>query len=350
MIVYGGGFEIDKLCSKIDELSSITVSDGFWDDSIKAQKISKELAYFESQLNDINHVISSLKSLKELVVLSIDENDNSFEEEILNSINLLENNIGDLELKTLFDGKYDIRNAIISIHAGAGGVESQDWASMLMRMYLRWAEKMNMSSKILEISKGDEAGIKSTTIHIKGNNVYGLLKSEKGVHRLVRLSPYDSDNARHTSFVLVETLPESQSDVEIELKSDDLNIESFKAGGAGGQSVQKNSTAIRITHIPSGIKVSCQNERSQAQNKEIAMRILQSRLLAMELKKREENEKKIKGPHISAEWGNQIRSYVLHPYKMVKDHRSDYESSDPDKILDGDINEFIDNYLRMSKN
>jgi len=285
-----------------------------------------------------------------LVVLSIDENYNSFEEEILTSIDLLENDIGNLELKTLFDGKYDIRNAIISIHAGAGGVESQDWASMLMRMYIRWAEKMNMTSKILEISKGDEAGIKSTTIHIKGNNVYGLLKSEKGVHRLVRLSPYDSDNARHTSFVLVETLPESESDVEIELKTDDLNIESFKAGGAGGQSVQKNSTAIRITHIPSGIKVSCQNERSQAQNKEIAMRILQSRLLAMELKKREEDEKKIKGPHISAEWGNQIRSYVLHPYKMVKDHRSDYESSDPEKILDGDINEFIDNYLRMSKN
>ena len=221
---------------------------------------------------------------------------------------------------------------------------------MIMRMYLRWAEKMNMTSKILEISKGDEAGIKSTTIHIKGNNVYGLLKSEKGVHRLVRLSPYDSDNARHTSFVLVETLPEIESDVEIELKSDDLNIESFKAGGAGGQSVQKNSTAIRITHIPTGIKVSCQNERSQAQNKEIAMRILKSRLLSLELKKREENEKKIRGPHISAEWGNQIRSYVLHPYKMVKDHRSDYESSDPDKILDGDINEFIDNYLRMSKN
>ena len=326
------------------------MSDGFWNDSTKAQNISKELGYYESQLNDINSVISSLQSLKELIILSIDENDNSFEEEILNSIDLLEKNIGNLELKTLFDGKYDVRNAIISIHAGAGGVESQDWASMIMRMYLRWAEKMNMTSKILDISKGDEAGIKSTTIHIKGNNVYGLLKSEKGVHRLVRLSPYDSDNARHTSFVLVETLPEIESDVEIELKSDDLNIESFKAGGAGGQSVQKNSTAIRITHIPTGIKVSCQNERSQAQNKEIAMRILKSRLLSLELKKREENEKKIRGPHISAEWGNQIRSYVLHPYKMVKDHRSDYESSDPDKILDGDINEFIDNYLRMSKN
>ena len=244
----------------------------------------------------------------------------------------------------------DHLDAYLEIHAGAGGVESQDWASMIMRMYLRWAEKMNMTSKILEISKGDEAGIKSTTIHIKGDNVYGLLKSEKGVHRLVRLSPYDSDNARHTSFVLVETLPEIESDLEIELKSDDLNIEAFKAGGAGGQSVQKNSTAIRITHLPTGLKVSCQNERSQAQNKEIAMRILQSRLLAMELKKREQNEKKIKGPHISAEWGNQIRSYVLHPYKMVKDHRSDFESSDPDKILDGDINEFIDNYLRMSKN
>ena len=202
MIVYGGGFEIDKLRSKIDELSLMTMSDGFWNDSIKAQKISKELAYYESQLKDINHVVLSLQSLKELIILSIDENDNSFEEEILNSINLLETNIGDLELKTLFDGKYDIRNAIVSIHAGAGGVESQDWASMIMRMYLRWAEKMNMTSKILEISKGDEAGIKSTTIHIKGDNVYGLLKSEKGVHRLVRLSPYDSDNARHTSFVL----------------------------------------------------------------------------------------------------------------------------------------------------
>jgi peptide chain release factor 2 len=326
------------------------MSDGFWNNSTKAQKISKELGYYESQLNDINNVISSLQSLKELAILSIDENDDSFEEEISNSVNILEKDISDLELKTLFDGKYDIRNAIISIHAGAGGVESQDWASMIMRMYLRWAEKMNMTSKILDISKGDEAGIKSTTMHIKGNNVYGLLKSERGVHRLVRLSPYDSDNARHTSFVLVETLPEIESDVEIELKSDDLNIESFKAGGAGGQSVQKNSTAIRITHIPTGIKVSCQNERSQAQNKEIAMKILQSRLLSRELKIREENEKKIKGPHISAEWGNQIRSYVLHPYKMVKDHRSDYESSDPDKILDGDINEFIDNYLRMSKN
>tara|TARA_Y100001936_G_scaffold172744_1_gene169193 strand:- start:5625 stop:6290 length:666 start_codon:yes stop_codon:yes gene_type:complete len=221
---------------------------------------------------------------------------------------------------------------------------------MLMRMYTRWAEKNDMSAKILEISRGDEAGIKSCTISIDGFNSYGMLRSEKGVHRLVRLSPYDSDNARHTSFVLVEILPEIESDIEIDIKSDDLQIESFKAGGAGGQSVQKNSTAIRITHLPTGIKVSCQNERSQSQNKEIAMKILKSRLLSLEIKKRDENEKKLKGPHVSAEWGNQIRSYVLHPYKMVKDHRSNWESSDPDNVLDGELNIFIDKFLRMGKN
>ena len=288
--------------------------------------------------------------MTEITEIAIIENDNSLESEILESSEELANSIDKLELKTLFDEEFDSRNVIVSIHAGAGGVESQDWASMIMRMYIRWTEKNNMTAKVLEISKGDEAGIKSCTINIDGHNAYGMLRSEKGVHRLVRLSPYDSDNARHTSFVLVEILPEIESDIEIDIKSDDLNIESFKAGGAGGQSVQKNSTAIRITHIPTGIKVSCQNERSQIQNREIAMKILKSRLLSLEIKKRDENEKKIKGPHVSAEWGNQIRSYVLHPYKMVKDHRTNFESPDPDKILDGGLNEFIDKYLRMKKN
>ena len=291
-----------------------------------------------------------MEYLTEITEIAIIENDNSLESEILESSEELANSIDKLELKTLFDEEFDSRNVIVSIHAGAGGVESQDWASMIMRMYIRWTEKNNMTAKVLEISKGDEAGIKSCTINIDGHNAYGMLRSEKGVHRLVRLSPYDSDNARHTSFVLVEILPEIESDIEIDIKSDDLNIESFKAGGAGGQSVQKNSTAIRITHIPTGIKVSCQNERSQIQNREIAMKILKSRLLSLEIKKRDENEKKIKGPHVSAEWGNQIRSYVLHPYKMVKDHRTNFESPDPDKILDGGLNEFIDKYLRMKKN
>ena len=288
--------------------------------------------------------------MTEITEIAIIENDNSLESEILESLEELANSIDKLELKTLFDEEFDSRNVIVSIHAGAGGVESQDWASMIMRMYIRWTEKNNMTAKVLEISKGDEAGIKSCTINIDGHNAFGMLRSEKGVHRLVRLSPYDSDNARHTSFVLVEILPEIESDIEIDIKSDDLNIESFKAGGAGGQSVQKNSTAIRITHIPTGIKVSCQNERSQVQNREIAMKILKSRLLSLEIKKRDENEKKLKGPHVSAEWGNQIRSYVLHPYKMVKDHRTNLESPDPDKILDGDLSEFIDKYLRMKKN
>ncbi len=288
--------------------------------------------------------------MTEITEIAISENDNSLESEILESLQELTNSIDQLELKTLFDEEFDARNVIVSIHAGAGGVESQDWAGMIMRMYLRWAEKNNMTAKVLETSKGDEAGIKSCTINIDGHNAFGMLRSEKGVHRLVRLSPYDSDNARHTSFVLVEILPEIESDIEIDIKSDDLNIESFKAGGAGGQSVQKNSTAIRITHIPTGIKVSCQNERSQVQNREIAMKILKSRLLSLEIKKRDENEKKLKGPHVSAEWGNQIRSYVLHPYKMVKDHRTNLESPDPDKILDGDLSEFIDKYLRMKKN
>ena len=308
------------------------------------------MASYENQLKEIDNVILNLESMSEIIEIAILEKDNSLEPEILESINKLSLSLDQLELKTLFDGEFDSRNVILSIHAGAGGVESQDWASMLMRMYTRWAEKNDMSAKILEISRGDEAGIKSCTISIDGFNSYGMLRSERGVHRLVRLSPYDSDNARHTSFVLVEILPEIESDIEIDIKSDDLQIESFKAGGAGGQSVQKNSTAIRITHLPTGIKVSCQNERSQSQNKEIAMKILKSRLLSLEIKKRDENEKKLKGPHVSAEWGNQIRSYVLHPYKMVKDHRSNWESSDPDNVLDGELNIFIDKFLRMGKN
>ena len=283
--------------------------------------------------------------MTEITEIAISENDNSLESEILESLQELTHSIDQLELKTLFDEEFDARNVIVSIHAGAGGVESQDWAGMIMRMYLRWAEKNNMTAKVLETSKGDEAGIKSCTINIDGHNAFGMLRSEKGVHRLVRLSPYDSDNARHTSFVLVEILPEIESDIEIDIKSDDLNIESFKAGGAGGQSVQKNSTAVRITHLESGITVSVQNERSQLLNKELAMKILQSRLKEIELLKKKEREAKIKGEHISADFGSQIRSYVMHPYKMVKDHRTDLEISDIDSVLDGNIDSFIEAFL-----
>ena len=253
--------------------------------------------------------------------------------------------MADLEFTLALSGPHDRRNAILAIHAGAGGVDSQDWAQMLMRMYLRWAETKGYRSDVVEISPGDTAGIKSTVIQMEGDYAYGYLKAEKGVHRLVRLSPYDSDHARHTSFALAEVLPEVEEGVDIEIDPADLKVEVFKAGGAGGQSVQKNSTAVRITHMPTGIKASCQNERSLYQNRTIAMGILAARLMEREMAERAKEMDKIRGEHVSAEWGNQIRSYVLHPYKMVKDHRTSYETSDTDGVLDGDIGAFIDAYL-----
>ena len=253
--------------------------------------------------------------------------------------------MADLEFTLVLSGPHDRRNAILAIHAGAGGVDSQDWVQMLMRMYLRWAETKGYRSDVVELSPGDTAGIKSTVIQMEGDYAYGYLKAEKGVHRLVRLSPYDSDHARHTSFALAEVLPEVEQGVDIEIDPADLKIEVFKAGGAGGQSVQKNSTAVRITHVPTGLKASCQNERSLYQNRTIAMGILAARLMEREMAERAKKMDKIRGEHVSAEWGNQIRSYVLHPYKMVKDHRTSYETSDTDGVLDGDIGAFIDAYL-----
>ena len=238
-----------------------------------------------------------------------------------------------LEFTLVLSGPHDRRNAILAIHAGAGGVDSQDWVQMLMRMYLRWAETKGYRSDVVELSPGDTAGIKSTVIQMEGDYAYGYLKAEKGVHRLVRLSPYDSDHARHTSFALAEVLPEVEQGVDIEIDPADLKIEVFKAGGAGGQSVQKNSTAVRITHVPTGLKASCQNERSLYPNRTIAMGILAARLMEREMAERAKKMDKIRGEHVSAEWGNQIRSYVLHPYKMVKDHRTSYETSDTDGVL-----------------
>jgi peptide chain release factor 2 len=266
-------------------------------------------------------------------------------ESIVDDLHTVTTKLERLELDLFLSGEYDNRNAILTLHAGAGGVDSQDWAEMLLRMYSRWSNSAGNAIEILDSSLGDEAGIKSATLQIKGNNAYGYLKAEKGVHRLVRLSPYDSDHARHTSFALVEVVPEVEEGVDIEVDTDDLQIDVFKAGGAGGQSVQKNSTAVRITHIPTGIKVSCQNERSQHQNKVIAMRILVSRLADLQRIEREKHISEIKGKHVSAEWGNQIRSYVLHPYKLVKDHRTGEETANAENVLDGDIDQFIRAYL-----
>ena len=272
--------------------------------------------------------------------------DSSLEAEIQSEVEKLTSHLDELELEVAFSGEYDSRNAILSIHAGAGGTESQDWAQMLMRMYLRWAERRGYEAEILDISPGEEVGVKSVVIGVNGDYACGYLKSEHGVHRLVRLSPFDADHARHTSFVLVEVLPEAEADVDVRIAPDDLKVDVFRSSGPGGQHMQKTSTAVRLTHLPTGLVVTCQSERSQHQNKEIALKILRSRLLDLEQEKRAEERARLKGKRIAAGWGNQIRSYVLHPYKMVKDHRTDYQTSDADKVLDGELDGFISAYLR----
>jgi len=284
--------------------------------------------------------------IKDLVSLASEEEETSLDEEIRQEVDAVGSRLDELEFELAFSGEYDSRNAILTIHAGAGGVESQDWAEMLLRMYLRWAERKKYKTEILDVSPGEEAGVKSVILEVSHEYAFGYLKSEHGVHRLVRLSPFDADHARHTSFALVEVMPEAGEDVGIDVSPDDLKVETFRSSGPGGQNMQKTSSAVRITHIPSGTVVSCQSERSQHQNKETAMKILLSRLLNQELARREEERAKLKGKRIVAGWSNQIRSYVLHPYKMVKDHRTDYQVGDAESVLDGELDGFINAYLR----
>jgi len=284
--------------------------------------------------------------LREMIVLAIGEEDYSLKEEIQLELKKLSSRFEQLESQQLFTGDYDSRNAMLALHAGAGGTESQDWANMLLRMYLRWAERHDYKAEVLDVSPGEEAGIKSAIVEIKGDYVYGYLKGEHGVHRLVRLSPFDADHARHTSFVLAEVLPEAEETVDIKIDPEDLRIDTFRSSGPGGQHMQKTSSAVRITHLPTGLVATCQGQRSQHQNKEAALKVLYSRLLELDRGKKEEERAKLKGERIEAGWGNQIRSYVLHPYKMVKDHRTGYEVHDAEAVLDGELDGFITSYLR----
>ena len=302
-----------------------------------------------SELKDIveswQNIEDKVSSTIDLIDLIIQEADFSLASSIEEDIKEIEDDLDHREFLLTLSGEHDQRGAILAIHSGAGGTESQDWAQMLLRMYLRWSDNNGFQTTILDMSNGDEAGIKSVTVNVTGTFAYGNLKSEIGVHRLVSLSPFDSDHARHTSFALVEVLPESEGNAEIVINNDDIRVDVFKASGHGGQSVQKNSTAIRITHLPTNIVVTCQNERSQFQNKEHAMKVLRARLMDLQLKNIAEEQAKLKGEHVSAEWGNQIRSYVLHPYRMVKDHRTGYETSNTDEVLDGNIDQFLKSYL-----
>jgi peptide chain release factor 2 len=282
----------------------------------------------------------------ELIELAQEEGDESVADSAAEEIAAAEKEFTALEFQLQLSGPYDARNAILAVHAGAGGTDSQDWAEMLLRMYLRWSERRGYSTEILDLTEGEEAGIKSATVEIRGKYGFGYLQSERGVHRLVRLSPFNSASARQTSFAKVEVMPEVEAVGEIQIPDDDIRIDVYRSSGAGGQNVQKNSTAVRITHIPTGIVVTCQNERSQGRNRDSAMKVLEARLLEHEINRQEEEKARLKGQHMDVSFGSQIRNYVLHPYKMVKDVRTDYETSDTTAVLDGEIDEFIEAYLK----
>ncbi|HBG59924.1 MAG TPA: peptide chain release factor 2 [Anaerolineaceae bacterium] len=316
---------------------------GFWDSPEAAQKVMKSIAELNDTIDEWHKLNSDINGLKSLLELD----DGSLTAEIESQVEKFERILAQKETELLFSGKYDKGNAILAIHAGAGGTEAQDWAEMLERMYLRWAEQHGYKTEILDRSSGEEAGIKSVTISIQGKMAYGYLKSEKGVHRLVRLSPFDAAHRRHTSFALVEVLPELEDNDEVVIHPDDIIIEVYKSSGAGGQNVQKNMTAVRIIHLPTGLVVTCQNERSQTQNRENALKVLRSRLFELQMQAREEMVSELKGEFKKVEWGSQIRSYVLHPYQMVKDHRTEYETSNTQAVLDGDLDDFMEAYLRM---
>ena len=304
----------------------------------------KSISILRDEVGDWHTIETRICDALELAQLD----DENFRPDLEVEVEQIEVEVEHREFQAMLSGKYDRGNALLAIHAGAGGVDAQDWAEMLERMYLRWAENRGYATEILDLSEGEEAGIKSITIAVDGSYAYGYLRSEKGVHRLVRLSPYDAAHRRHTSFALVEVLPQVEDDTEIEINTDDIRIDAFRSSGAGGQNVQKNATAIRITHLPTGIVVTCQNERSQMQNRENAMRVLRSRLLELKEQQQVETLAELRGEYTKAEWGSQIRSYVLHPYQLVKDHRTNFEIGNSQSVLDGNLDGFIEAYLRAN--
>lgn len=339
--------KIDLLKKELQQLEKESLKEDFWSNQENSSKVFSKIKTLQKKVNSYESLVSELNNLIEMNNLLEIEPDNDLLKELLKSTALIINKVEELEIETLFSGKYDSNNAIITLHPGAGGTESQDWAEMLYRMYSRWASSNGFTLKELDYLDGDEAGIKSVTVLISGENAYGYLKGEMGVHRLVRISPFDSGGRRHTSFASLEVLPEITDDIEIEINQEDLRIDTYRASGAGGQHINKTDSAVRITHLPTNIVVACQSERSQTMNKETAMKMLKSKLLDLKEKENKETIDELKGEQKDIAWGSQIRSYVFCPYTLVKDHRTNYEVGNVEGVMDGDLNAFMKAYLKM---
>jgi peptide chain release factor 2 len=341
-------FNIAEKQKELESLLEQQNQEGFWNDIEAAQKINQKITAHQKRIKQVSEIKKRTEDIALLLDLIEEMQDEGEAEQARKELKELEKNVGELQIEALLRGKYDGCDAILTLHAGAGGTEAQDWAQMLYRMYTRYAERKGYQIKVLDYLDGDEAGIKSVTFQIAGDNIYGYLKAEKGVHRLVRISPFDSNKRRHTSFASLEVMPVIEDDATIKLNPDELRVDTYRSGGAGGQHVNKTDSAIRITHIPTGIVVQCQNERSQIQNRETAMKMLISKLIEKRERERMEENQSIKGDLKKIEWGSQIRSYVFCPYTLVKDHRTNFENTNVDAVMDGDIEDFIIEYLKRS--
>ncbi|RYM05956.1 peptide chain release factor 2 [Sporolactobacillus sp. THM7-7] len=345
---FRGLFDLDSKQARIAELEEKMTMPGFWDDNEKAQKVIDEANHLKDQVGHLKELESKFEDLQVAYELVKEDGDADLKEELEESLKESRMAFNRYETRMLLSGAHDKNNAILELHPGAGGTEAQDWASMLLRMYTRWAESKGFSVETLDYLPGDEAGVKSVTLLIKGADAFGYLKAERGIHRLVRISPFDAAGRRHTSFVSCDVVPELDEDIDIDVRPEDLRMDVFRSSGAGGQHINKTSSAVRLTHLPTGIVVSCQSERSQFQNREQAMKMLKSRLYQMEEEKKEQEKAALRGEQKEIGWGSQIRSYVFHPYTMVKDHRTNVEIGDVNRVMDGDLDPFIDAYLRLN--
>ncbi len=341
-------FDVENKEKELKELESKTTENDFWNDTDNSSKVLKQINSLKSKVEGFKKLNNELNNLLEMSDLLQVEEDEELAKDLLKSTDTLEKDIEKLEITTLLSGKYDNNNAILTIHPGAGGTEAQDWAEMLYRMYTRWANANGYEVKELDYLEGDEAGLKSVTFSVNGDYAYGYLKGEMGVHRLVRISPFDAGGRRHTSFASVEVLPEITDDIELDINPDDIKMDVYRASGAGGQHINKTSSAVRLTHIPTGIIVACQTERSQFQNRDTAMKMLKSKLLNLKEKEQKDTIDELKGIQMDIAWGSQIRSYVFCPYTLVKDHRTNYEVGNVQAVMDGDLNGFIDSYLKFN--